>query len=276
MTEHLKSHGDTGAAKAAFGRVVCGIDGSPEAEEAAREAALLAPDGGYMFLVGVVDPGLVGSLSSALPGGTTAAEDAGHKAARAALDGARTAIRDEVQIATTVSSGPPGPMIEAEARRVMADTVAVGSHGYGRTVGIVIGSVATWMIHNATCSVLVARAPATQPFPASIVVGLDGSDASLRALESARELAGRVGAPLHVLHVLDGRFPSGALQRELGLEEGIEEIRADWSAADGLSAHVGPADLLVIGSRGLHGIRALGSVSEAVAHTVPSSVLVVR
>jgi nucleotide-binding universal stress UspA family protein len=275
MTESSKNHGDRAAAKAAFGRVVCGIDGSPAAEEAAREAALLAPVGGHMFLVGVVDPGL-GSITSALPGGTTAAEDAGRKAACADLDGARTAIRDGVEISTTVSSGPAGPMLEAEARRVMADTVAVGSHGYGRTMGIVIGSVATWLIHNATCSVLVARAPATEPFPGSIVVGVDGSDASLQALDSARELAVRLGVPLHVLHVLDGRFPSGALQRELGLEEGIEEIRADWSAADGLSAHVGPADLLVVGSRGLHGIRALGSVSEAVAHSAPSSVLVVR
>lgn len=267
MTEPLKNP---------FGRVVCGIDGSPAASEAAREAALLAPDGGHIFLVGVLAPDLVDSLTSALPGGTTAVEDAGRKAARADLAGARSGIRDGVEITTTVRSGPPGPMLEAEARRVMADTVAVGSHGYGRTVGLVVGSVATWLIHNATCSVLVARATATQRFPASIVVGLDGSDASLQARESARKIAGRVGAPLHVVHVLDGRFPAGGLQRELGLDEEIEEVRADWSAADGLSARVGPADLLVVGSRGLHGIRALGSVSEAVAHNSPSSVLVVR
>ena len=36
------------------------------------------------------------------------------------------------------------------------------------------------------------------------------------------------------------------------------------------------ADLLVVGSRGLHGPRALGSVSERVAHRAASSVLVVR
>jgi nucleotide-binding universal stress UspA family protein len=36
------------------------------------------------------------------------------------------------------------------------------------------------------------------------------------------------------------------------------------------------ADLLVVGSRGLHGLRALGSVSERVAHEAKSSVLVVR
>ncbi|MSO44651.1 MAG: universal stress protein [Thermoleophilia bacterium] len=35
-------------------------------------------------------------------------------------------------------------------------------------------------------------------------------------------------------------------------------------------------DLLILGARGRSGIRALGSVSERVAHRVPSSVLVVR
>lgn len=36
------------------------------------------------------------------------------------------------------------------------------------------------------------------------------------------------------------------------------------------------ADLVVLGSRGLHGLRALGSISERVAHKADCSVLVVR
>ena len=36
------------------------------------------------------------------------------------------------------------------------------------------------------------------------------------------------------------------------------------------------ASLVVVGSRGLGGARSLGSVSERVAHCVPSSVLIVR
>ena len=36
------------------------------------------------------------------------------------------------------------------------------------------------------------------------------------------------------------------------------------------------ADLVVVGSRGLHGLKALGSVSERVANQARSSVLVVR
>jgi nucleotide-binding universal stress UspA family protein len=36
------------------------------------------------------------------------------------------------------------------------------------------------------------------------------------------------------------------------------------------------ADVLVVGSRGLHGLKALGSVSERAAHQAKCSVLVVR
>jgi nucleotide-binding universal stress UspA family protein len=35
-------------------------------------------------------------------------------------------------------------------------------------------------------------------------------------------------------------------------------------------------DLVVVGSRGLHGVRALGSVSERVAHEAHCTVLVVQ
>lgn len=50
----------------------------------------------------------------------------------------------------------------------------------------------------------------------------------------------------------------------------------DASPVDALVAGAVRADLLVVGSRGLRGVRALGSVSERVAHQAPCSVLVVR
>jgi nucleotide-binding universal stress UspA family protein len=43
-----------------------------------------------------------------------------------------------------------------------------------------------------------------------------------------------------------------------------------------LAAASESADLVVVGSRGLHGLKALGRVSERVAHQARSSVLVVR
>jgi nucleotide-binding universal stress UspA family protein len=43
-----------------------------------------------------------------------------------------------------------------------------------------------------------------------------------------------------------------------------------------LAAASADTDLLVVGSRGLRGLKALGSVSERVAHRADCSVLIVR
>ena len=48
----------------------------------------------------------------------------------------------------------------------------------------------------------------------------------------------------------------------------------DRSAVHALTEAGG--DLIVVGSRGLHGLRALGSVSERVAYGAKASVLVAR
>jgi nucleotide-binding universal stress UspA family protein len=52
--------------------------------------------------------------------------------------------------------------------------------------------------------------------------------------------------------------------------------QVDARPVDALVSASRDADLLVVGSRGLHGLRALGSVSERVAHQALCSVLVVR
>jgi Universal stress protein family len=57
---------------------------------------------------------------------------------------------------------------------------------------------------------------------------------------------------------------------------GIKDLQCDdRRPVDALVAASAGTDLLVLGSRGLHGLDALGSVSERVAHTAKSSVLVV-
>ena len=63
--------------------------------------------------------------------------------------------------------------------------------------GILIGSVATALIHSAPCSVFLAR-PGTDEggFPRSIVVGLDGSAQSREAAGHAAAIAERTGASL--------------------------------------------------------------------------------
>jgi nucleotide-binding universal stress UspA family protein len=97
---------------------------------------------------------------------------------------------------------------------------------------------------------LVARKPLKE-FPSSIVVGVDDSFQGITAGAVASDLAKRFDAELKRCENV--RHPV-----EFLVEASTE------------------ADLLVVGSRGLKGIKALGSVSERVAHEAKCSVLVVR
>ena len=54
-------------------------------------------------------------------------------------------------------SGRPDDVLLSVATELDATLVAVGSHGLRRGPGIVVGSVATRMLYDAPCSVLVAR-----------------------------------------------------------------------------------------------------------------------
>jgi nucleotide-binding universal stress UspA family protein len=255
----------------ALRRLVCGVDGSPEGFEAIREAALLAPSTGRLVLVSAVMPGFVEGLTAVVPSAAPAA--ASQERAAALLTEAEELVGGRVRTVTTAHTGPAAAVLAQEAGRTHADAIVVGSHGNGRVAGVVMGSVATHLIHSAGCAVLVARADPERPFPGSIAVGVDGSESSYRALATAAGLAGRLGVALRALRVAD-RHEAPPLPPDLEVE--VEEIHQHVGPADALCARVTDVDLLVVGSRGLRGVHALGSVSEAVAHQSPASVLIVR
>jgi nucleotide-binding universal stress UspA family protein len=128
-------------------------------------------------------------------------------------------------------------------------------------------------VHEAPCSVLVVRKPAAPAaFPRSIVVGVDGSSQAEVAYAVASELTDRFGATLRPLAASGGKYVDTD-----GLGRQLPELAVDSrEPVDALTAAAARADLLVVGSRGLHGLRALGSVSERVAQRANCSVLVVR
>jgi len=241
-----------------FERIVCGVDGSPESLEAVRQADVLLEEGGRLVLVAAVD------LTDAIH--FQVARTPVHAARRAldeveeldrrassALERARAEVTHAADVAALEASGAPTTFLLDTAATEGAGVLAVGTHGVGRIAGIVLGSVATHVLHHAACTVLVARGRSPGPWaPRTVVVGVDGSPEAETALEAARGLESRLGAGLSVLSV-EGRRPANEL---------VEAAR--------------DADLLVVGSRGVHGARALGSVSEQVAHEASCSVLVVR
>lgn len=257
----------TAPAGSPFSRVVVGVDGTEPGFEACRQAARIADAGGSLELLTVLH------LAEAALAGWSAPRVADDllTEAQTALDAAAkmTGRRATVRLV----NGPPTQSLLQELEQTHATLVAVGTHGHSRASEIMLGGVAGELLHSAPCSVLIARPPAADElFPRAIVVGIDGSEASDAALAVAQELARRFAAPLRVVTALRGK----------GVELARAHLRTplcetiDRHPVDVLVSAAADADLLVVGSRGLHGLRALGSVSERVAHRAPSSVLVVR
>jgi nucleotide-binding universal stress UspA family protein len=230
-----------------FGLVLVGIDDSPESLEAARQAVALARGPITLLAAYDVTDAVVGGAMPPAP--VYLDEGPIREKAEEVLERARQELIP-VEPVTKIARGRAWQLLLDEIAAENHTLVAVGSHGAGRAKGIVIGSTATELIHKAPCSVLVARTPLKQ-FPSSIVVGLDGSKESAVADAVARDIAARFGADLE-------RFENVPQPVSTLVEASME------------------ADLLVVGSRGLHGIKALGSVSERVAHGARCSVLIVR
>jgi nucleotide-binding universal stress UspA family protein len=248
-----------------FDRIVCGVDSSPESLEAARQADRLRSSEGLLRLATVAD------VNVAVHAGFSATRVLGELDA-AARDALHTAVDAVHPSSTHLLAGDPVPGLLDELRRSDATLVSVGPHGHSRMLGMLLGGMSTALLHEAPCSVLLARTPRFGPFPASILCGVDGSDQSLVAAEAAKDVAERFGAELVFVAATGGKPIDFERIRKLGSDV-IEDDRRPVEALVDLS---GEADLLVVGSRGLHGPAALGSVSERVAHRAASSVLVVR
>jgi nucleotide-binding universal stress UspA family protein len=255
-----------------FGRVLVGVDPSGESREAARQAAILAEPGGSVTLLAAYDvaPGIVGGTGTRTP--PYFDEDLQRQHAEDALARTREAVAGLAAPAGKVARGNAREELLREIQSEGHTLVAVGSHGVGRIRGILIGSTATQLVHRAPCSVLVAR-KAGERFPKRIAVGVDGSPDSAAAYATARRLAERFSAELTAVVARGG---GGVDERSVAAIVGESAREVPEGPVEALVAVGEDADLLVVGSRGRTGLRALGSTSERVAHQASCSVLVVR
>ena len=251
-----------------FSRLLLGVDGSPESSEAVRQAAMLAKPSEELTVLAAWDlaPPIVTPMTI-LP-----AYDAEREAARSEAEDNVQAARQLLPTARAIVVRDfAAHALLAEAQRAQSTLVVVGSHGQARSVGIVTGSTATQLLHDAPCSVLVARP--MKDFPRRIAVGVDGSPESAAAYTIARHLAERFDGDLTVV-VAEGGKHLDVAGVSLIAGDGFHVIRDEPVPV--LVAASADADLLVLGSRGLHGVKSLGSVSERVAHRSECSTLIVR
>jgi len=257
---------DAGASEpSVFERILCGVDGTPESLIAVGQGVRLREPGGNLYLAAAADLGKAAHAGVAAP---HAAELLRQEAGEA-MAGARAIAPSAVE---KVANGEPVAVLLREAEAEQATLVAVGSHGHGRAAGMLLGSVAARMLRDAPCSGLVARAARDEEsWPRSLAVGVDGSAESAAAFAVARSVAERFGASIQAVASARDHLDREAAQ---AIAPELEEQQGRAVAA--LTAASESADLVVVGSRGLHGLKALGSVSERVAHRARSSVLVVR
>jgi nucleotide-binding universal stress UspA family protein len=248
-----------------FARVVVGVDETDESLAAVSQAARLLDPGGELLLVSAVQ---VGKAAGAGFGATRAASQLEADAA-AGLERAQELVPDA---RTLLVRGEPLAAVVGAIEQESADLVAVGSHERRRGAGLLLGSVATSLLRDVPCAVLVARPPADPDrFPARLVAGVDGSAEGDAAAGAARRIAERHGAELRLVVARGGKNVDADAVRA----SHPEADETPDAPVDALLAAADGADLIVLGSRGLHGVKALGSVSERVAHQAPCSVLVI-
>jgi nucleotide-binding universal stress UspA family protein len=248
-----------------FEQILCGVDGTPASLVAVRQALRLQGEHGSVSLVAVAN---FAKAAQAGMAATHAAELLQHEA-EAALAEAQVIVPSA---SSKLADGDPVAVLLKQAEAERATLIAVGSHGRRRAAGLLLGSVAARMLRDATCSVLVARAAGDdEAWPQTVVAGVDGSLESAAAFTVARSLAARFGGSVRAVASTKDQLDREKAQ---AIAPGLEEHGEP--AVKVLVAASEPADLLVVGSRGLHGLKALGSVSERVAHQARSSVLVVR
>lgn len=269
------------------GAVVVGYDGSADSDLALSWADGYAVEQGRPLgvLISEVDPAQILEVSSDWHVRRMAQVEAD---ARDLLAGARSS-----DPTLEVVAHPPGPALVAASDRAAA--VVVGARGHGVLSGVLLGSVSQHVAHHAACPVVVVR-QSHHPDSDRVVVGVDGSTGSRKALEFAFDHAGRYAATVTAVHAWHHTSRGSqtladeidAAERVLaeslaGFAESHPDVKVVQEAIPvapqrALADASDAASLVVVGSRG-HGTLAgllVGSVSQSVLHHARCPVAVVR
>jgi len=274
--------------------ILCPIDFSAGSRYALRVAIRIANESGAPLVLvhaWFVPAAALGELP--LPGDAMQAlvDDAQRGLTDALTEVKRAGVE---RVTSQLVSGPPAERVAGIA--TPRDLIVMGTHGRTGLSRVLLGSVAERVVRQAPCSVLIAREHG-EPRPyRHLLVPVDFSEASRRALDEAGELAARSGASVTLLHVLERPSASSLL----AADQGATALLDDWAElvesktqtrvsrllktgtasqqALAVAAEDPSIDLIVVGSRGRTGLSRLliGSVAERIVRHATRAVLIAR
>ncbi len=214
-------------------------------------------------------------------------------------EGLRDRVQQEVANAVDRAAQPVTArwrVVESEAADALltaAESAALLVVGRGSGWPAPLGAVSASCLQRSRAPVIVVPCVAVPDARRRVVVGLDGSAASVSALGWAVLRAGQAGWPLRVVTARAGGDSLECLQRlsadpgravwRLLAEAGGGRVPTQVAVLDGAPAQVliqdvTPADLLVVGARARPSLLGmlLGSTTAQVAGRAPCPVAVVR
>jgi nucleotide-binding universal stress UspA family protein len=292
-----------------FDRILVPVDFSEGARTAFGHGALFAAAfGSRLELVHVVEE--VAQANYAFWAAEPALAGQLHRQAVASAEAAMARLLPSLPITpgtrleTRVLSGTLPATVAEYAAETGASLMVVATHGRTGLSRWLLGSVSERLLRASPCPVLIARGGSAQSQPSlrRLLVAVDLSEHSRRALQLAAEIARRLSAQLEVLYVwaapffdasehfdaelferiresarieLDAFVASAALPDELAVQRSIASGSPSECIGERIQATA--PDLLVLGSHGHGGFRrlVLGSVSEATVRYASCAALVV-
>ncbi|WP_169806621.1 universal stress protein [Microtetraspora malaysiensis] len=280
--------------------IVVGVDGSAQALRAVDWAAAEAGRRRlplrivhiavrWEYSIAIREPGLEAPRPQA----------AGLEVLEIAEERARTFA--SVDVSCRLGIGPiPATLLQEAADAAL---LVLGPLGTGAFPRLLLGSVSRQAAEHASCPVvIVPQESDTRPGRSGIVVGIDGSAASIEAVGFAFEESSLRSVGLRAIHAWDhpayppemcaARYDTTAVEQEGArlLSESLAGWKTEYPDVPVVEQVVegapvptlvdasGNAELLVVGARGRGGFPGLrlGSISHAVLHHAKGPVAVVR
>ena len=305
-------------------RIVIGYDGSAGADAAVEDLKRAGlPEKTHALVISVADvllpPDPPGYHDSPLPAPIADSFKKSEQQARQLIAEAQLlaekcgqSLRTQfpkwnVETAALADSPPWG--ILKKSAEWKADLIIVGALGMSSTARLILGSVSQRVVTDAPCSVRVVHHKPKTKSHLRIVIGVDGSEYSERAVDEVCRRKWPTGSEVHLVTVIDSKLITSLAQPDSGLRRWVDDTDVDehnWvsrlldSFAKRLRAHglkvtqrsvegnpksaiweeaeQWGADCIFVGARGLSGLKhfLIGSVSAAVAARAHCTVEVVR